>query len=379
MPERENPEGLQLKMDSRTKRCKLAILDGLTTPADAGMYMLDAIDQASRNFQGGQLVQGRFVLPISQEQQLLNMSMDLNQTYEDNDYLRVNGRIPFVDPTSGQILGLYYLTHESPFRAKYHFSEPLGGRPMNINHRQAVMRAHVEGIKPASGRDLPEIEILALRADKTGEMIDYLNHGNTGISLSDLAWQLARLHRTCFEYAHDDNQATEAGQREILENNPVVVALHHDQLVAVGLIEGDDSFNFGVHLSEPTYYTHPDFQRQGISTSLRIAVDQLIDNPRYLVEHGSTIVFSESIRAISFLASLRSGNAIAAIIDPRYPNRQVLGPIDGNLGNAYTYIGPANPHTGLMPMGLSFNMSNNITPYFEDIPNQFLINGHWIK
>lgn len=73
------------------------------------------------------------------------------------------------------------------------------------------------------------------------------------------------------------------------------------------------------------------------------------------------IVFNESIRDSSFPLCLANDCRLAATRDMR---------ISGNLGDAYTAIGPANPERGYMPMGLTYYPDPRVEAMLDD---QFIL------
>ncbi len=255
----------------------------------------------------------------------------------------VNGRIPI--PGTGQ--SLFYITTENPSRASYNLE--------GISHEQAVA-------KGMRGRELrnnsgwvEQTKSELVRNGITVHAVDFTSGIDmlTGRSLEldgqqpdieVIASQLASLFSLGFEYSHDPAQQTTARQRAILESSPVLLARKNGQVIAAGVMETDSKFDFqGWKLVEPTFVTQPgnEYRGIGISSVLRHEMRNLINSANYLQCYGPTIVFCESIRASSGPLSIANGYDLAAHSESG---------ISGNLGEAYTYIGPANPNTGMVPM-----------------------------
>jgi hypothetical protein len=272
------------------------------------------------------------------------------QIHPANDFgisTSVNGRIPI--PGTGQ--SLFYVTTENRARQSYN--------PEGNTHEQAVA-------KGMRGRELrnnsgwvEQTKSELVRNGITLHAVDFTNGIDmlTGQSLeldgqqSDIeviASQLAGLFRSGFEYSHDPAQQATAGQIAILESSPVLLARKNGQVIAAGVLEADSKFDFqGWKLVEPTFVTQPgnEYRGIGISSVLRHEMRNLINSANYLQYYGPTIVFCESIRASSGPLSIANGFDLAA---------DVGAGISGNLGEAYTYIGPANPETGMVPMILTY-------------------------
>lgn len=172
----------------------------------------------------------------------------------------------------------------------------------------------------------------------------------------EITEEIIRVHSNAFAYAHDSSQRERGGILSIIEHNPTVVAYHKEnrELAALGYLEKDDRFSFNnLNLVEPTYFTDPKYEKNGLSMHLRKATQRLLDmsNQIDVYNNQPVIVFNESIRITSFPLALQSGCELGGEIDTS---------ITGDLGDAYTYIGPANPQTGLMPLGVTYYIDPRI-------------------
>jgi len=345
-------ESFQVSIQESTHRVKGKRFDSVTRdPESLIKDVLSLWSVGTREFQNP-LVQARHVCPIDQEAELLELVSERNAILPSDSQVRVNGRIPFMDPDTDEHLAIYFTSIEDSSRAQFN-------SPNQVDHGTAIQTFMEKGL--SEPRPLPEgVEIRAIRELQDGEIYDYLSDEVLEeMDTETVARQLAELHTQSFAHAHDRSQTKPSGQSEILKENPVIVAIDTttNEIVAAGLMEQDTDFNFGITLTEPTFYTARDYRRQGISTHLRKTMQHLIDMPTYFNRgYQPTIIFNESIRGSSFIGSLRAGCKLSGDLQATGDSNG----IDGNLGNAYTYIGPANPETGLMPMGLTHWTSNSI-------------------
>jgi hypothetical protein len=323
-----NPE--RFKPHDATQRVKVAV-PGITVPTIAVQSVNEAWEVAVQKGYLTPLVQARAILPISVEEDLLREAALMeNGTV-------VNGRIPFRDPGSKKDLAIYYLQIEDSRRRRYPFQDTR----KDITHREAVERARKEGLKSYENDHNYQLVGLAPGGELFGNGRSY--------NIKILAEKLVQSHKACFVYPHDPKQQTIEGMIDILENNPNVIAFTQTgEVAAVGVMELDSSFSGlpDINIYEPTFWTVPDHRRQGLSVGLRQEMMRLSNSI------GSTIFFSESIRATSFQTSQRAGCRLAGNADLS---------ISGDLGKAYTAIGPANPDTGFMPMGLTYYTSKDIS------------------
>jgi len=264
----------------------------------------------------------------------------------------IKGGVNAVVGIPGSAENLYYITFEHPGR--------LGHNGTSITHNETIRR----GLEMRTIRSLEWYKNLKIELQNQGILIyalDFTSSQNgieifsgrdSPINLNKASEQLASLFQYGFEYSHDPAQQTISGQENILNSNPVLVAVHDGIIVAAGVIEQDPRFNFNNwSLSEPTFVTLPDqrFRSKGISSLLRNEMLRLINHPLYLKNHGQGIIFCESIRGSSGKLSVANNYLIGEDLD-------ILG-CNGDLApqtGAYTYIGSANPQTGLAPMILTY-------------------------
>lgn len=294
------------------------------------------------------LVQVRAVLAQEAEVNLLGGVDRLTEMVSASGFeasARVAGRIPFRADSG--LYSIYYIHLESSRRPSY--------KPDHcVSHENAVLAGYEKGRNPGA-KPLPgEYSLYAL--DFSGEFpIDILSGETVHINRDLFCREVSEVHKLAFEFPHDPSQQTPEGVREIINNNPVLVALdelHH--IASVGFLERDDRFTFeGISLVEPTYFSHPEHGNKGLSSHLRQTTQRLADMSASinLYNNMPLIIFNESIRHTSFKLCIENGGNLAGSID---------SPITGNLGDAYTAIGPANPETGYMPMGLTYFISQEI-------------------
>lgn len=303
-----------------TERVKIAV-PGITSPADVASCVPLAWQTAQKVGFQHPLIQVRAVLPVSQKDDLLAAVAERGA--------EVNGEIRLLHSETPH--AIYYIQKEDPRRLRYQFQNP----DKDITHEEALQRAGARGITIYTSDLNYHIETFHPSgvSSVTGREMD----------TAMLAEELVDSHQRCFAYAHDSAQQDVNSVHGIIENNPLVVAFRRDgRVAAVGLMERDEKFTGlpDLRVYEPTFWTLPEDRRKGLSIGLRQAMMALVDCM------GKTIFYSESVRPTSFQTSLRAGC--------RY---------GGNLGDAYTAIGPANPESGLMPMGLTYYTSRDITIY----------------
>lgn len=322
------------------QRIKGLTLNRVSTPEQA-VKTIEALWILARTFDAP-LVQHRAIVSSDREQELQYLTFGTNSTQPG---IKVIGKIPFKAPA--QQFGLYYLQRESPNRAGYTFNNP----DLNINHISAVEKGLLRRQTPPQALD-SRFEIQALDYHYNGG-IDLLTGEHAFLTQDRLVHEVIEAHKKAFEYPHDKAQRQEEGVQGILSKNPVIIAFDKEEqrVASVCLIEQDPRLTFaGITMVEPTYFTLPEFEGRGLSLHLRLATQRLVDRSQDLGLYDTRpiLLFNESIRSSSFQLSLRSGCSLGG-------NPSSI--INGNLGEAYTYIGPANPQTGLMPMGLTYYAS----------------------
>lgn len=283
------------------------------------------------------LVQVRFILPLSEEEQLLDTATAFHAF---GNTARVNGRIPFQG--RGREVALYYIQSESLDRPSY---IPVS----QTSHEEALEKGRI--IRNRSIPTLPEGFEIAVIEFINGHARDILHdQPYENLCQEELAIQLALAHRDSFQYPHDFAQQTEEGVMEILNANPVIFAIDRNEnaIASVGYLEADPNFSYSdITLIEPTYFTRPRYEGKGLSSLLRKATQNLVNHSQDIIRYNGAplLVFNESVRTTSFPLSFGNGCELAGTADLR---------ISGNLGDAYTAIGPANPDVGFMPMGLTY-------------------------
>ncbi len=326
LPVLENPDW---SFYENTQRIKSVLFEPTTT--ERAIYELSAIWSDGKMRYETPLVQVRAILPIEEELDLISQTNNLSV----NIQASVNGRIPFQ--INNQNYGLYYLQAESNQRRAYRHENHLA-------HEQAVelglQKRRGHEIRPIpAGYSIHAIEFINNNA------IDLFTGNGVSICLDHLANEIVRVHKRAFDYPHDPAQRTLQGARDIISNNPIVLALNPSGCVAsVCYLERDNRFTFGnIALVEPTYFTDPKEEGKGLSSLLRQTVKMIVEIDRGY--NGSPIlVFNESIRHSSFPLCLENGFHLAGD----------LKTISGDLGEAYTAIGLANPNAGCMPLGLTY-------------------------
>lgn len=330
-----------------TKRIKKVVFDK-PTDVDDGLRETLELWKAAREIYDSPLVQFRAIFDHTNEEKLLQTVSGINEKISEHSTdarLSIAGRILFREATG--VYGIYYLQIESSKRPSY---------------RDEKYLIHPEAVKKGIERrhrtqwELPEgYSIRAL--DFSGQPLDILTGEKLDIDCGRLAEQIAEVHRESFKFAHDPAQQTRDGVMEILKSNPTLVCFDPKGMVSsVGFMERDSRFTFSDSvLIEPTYFTRPIDNKKGLSSHLRQATKRLTEHYSSVSAYNGKpmIVFNESIRHSSFVLCLENGCNLAGTPDLK---------ISGNLGEAYTAIGPANPETGLMPMGLTYYISPDINP-----------------
>ena len=335
----------RFKADLSTQRIKPVLFEEVSDPWALTNTANRAWDQARRELDYP-LIQVRGVVPMALERELI-------REVEGSGPFAVVARIPFnIDREPAAI---YYVQAEVNGRPGYKFADD----DLNISHRQALARASEKMNR--GFKILPDgYTVRSMIPDSSGSRMQATNDKHFFMDTPELAKVLVETHKACFEYPHDSNQQDVYEVEKTLRNNPIVLAFDvRDNVVAVGYIEKDKRFTLGngLTLVEPTYWTLPTHRHAGASYHLRQAAKDLYD------QEGNIICFGESVRSTSFVLILASGYELAGTDDLA---------ITGNLGDAYTAIGPANPGVGYIPMGASFHTSSNIRVNPE---NRFVLNG----
>jgi len=291
------------------------------------------------------LVQVRVILRLTDQEHLLASVAGLAVQ---GASAWVAGRIPFR--VYGQEFAIYAVHLQASGRPSY-------ATPDGIDHATAVSRGYDRrgehlGLREPDGFTLHAVEFV----DGVARYLD----GDSAplLQLDALARELAHLHRLAFEYAHDPAQQSVDGVWAILQANPVLFATAADgTIVAVLYPERDARFSFGgIALIEPTGFTHPApiYRRHGLFARLSQTLVGLVQTGTPMTSYGGApvIMFGEAVRHTAFPAALASGAHLAGTRDLR---------IAGDLGNAYTAIGPARPDRGFMPMGMLYATDPRIT------------------
>lgn len=338
-----------------TNRVKGIAFTSISTPSEAVTGLEEGFSISRQENLANPLVQYRAILERSSESQLLDLLEQRNNNLPSWCHARLNARIPFGHMVGDY--GLYYLSIESPGRGQYGNSVDQ----LQITHQQALERARRMLIVPRNPGYI--IQALNLRDgtafDEDGNQTDPLFDQS---NRDQLVQSMIKANKKSFDYSHDPNQRTPQGLIEIINNNPILVAVpveNPNTVASVGIVERDSRFTYGdIALVEPTYYTDPDHERRRLSARIRRLTNLLVRNDEFnsYYDAKGTLVFNESIRASSFILSLRSGSKLGGDADSPM--------INGDLGRAYTYIGPAKPETGLMPLGLSYY--HNLYRYYGD-------------
>ena len=327
-----------LTTQETTQRLKSVRLNSLTQPIQITDRSVQIWEQAQQMFDHP-LVQVRGIIPVAEEDTLLDYAEELNgEVQEQNAEACVAGRIPFR--INGEDLGIYYLQMASKNRPVYRNGNWL-------THEEAVAQAAVKN-QSRINRPLPPGFSVKVLEWSNGQSRDILTGYEEHHDMEEMAARLAAVHKLAFAYPHDPAQQTAAGVYDILKQNPVAIAFDPQHEVAsVGYFERDERFTYGgINLVEPTYFTHPNKREHGLSSHLRMATERIsrMTDTIHTWGRNPAIIFNESIRNSSFVLSQQfcelAGNA--------------NGRITGNLGDAYTAIGPANPDIGYMPMGLTY-------------------------
>lgn len=293
------------------------------------------------------LVQHRCIVPLSDEHTLSKYQQDIQHQLGDDVRVWIPGGIPYR--VNGDNFGLYYLHIADNERIQYQVQND----PSNMTHAEAVNRGMVGRGKPS--KQLPTNISVATVADIEGRLVQVCGNAPIDLDEGHLIDALRWAHESSFAYPHDPNQRTESGIRNILTHNPITFAYDRkmERVAGAAFLEKDCTFTHGgIALVEPTYFTPSDYGRHGISSALRRANMELCAQSIPGFYGGKpVIIFNESIRGSSFGISLANRCSLPG---------GAIGRFDGDLGNTYTYIGPANPKTGLMPMGLTYTMNKSL-------------------
>lgn len=329
------------KVQETTQRLKLIDGDAPTVAARAWAQTRNLWHLAStREGFASPLVQYRCILPREEEECLIKYQSELQDYLGNSTRVWIPGGIPYQ--VNGEQFGLYYLQMASPDRHQYSFPDVT----QNITHTEAVARGLMGRNRPQ--KQLPDNIAIVTIADIGGQIVQICDNEPIGLSEDALIEALIRAHRTSFDFPHDKGQRTKEGLRSIMTSNPLTFAYDREttDIAGVGILERDERFTHGgIALVEPTYFTDPRYRQHGISGALRRETQRIFTRPNEAIYGGrSTIVFNESIRPTSFGISLASGSYLPSGFGDNF---------DGKLGEAYTYLGPANPCSGLMPMGLT--------------------------
>lgn len=312
--------------ETTANRLKGHCLSTSIHPQDAFEAVDRAWDSALSTHGDQAFVQLRCVIPLRQEDEIIRLNTRASSSDAESS---IAGRIPFLH--ANEAFGLYYLHRASIQRPSIKIDSPIQ------THQQALYAANkTRKVRPLDQEFQTHVVQFngSVAFDAlTDRQIPFLDREST-------VEQIQQLHRFSFDHPHDTSQRDQVGINKILDHNPVVLAAAASQIAAVGFIEQESQPMLGtVHLSEPTYFTHPEYRSRGLSYHLRQATKVWINT------QPNHICFAESVRYSSFPLSIGSGFRLAGTPDSA---------IQGNLGDAYTYIGPANPQTGYMPMGLSY-------------------------
>lgn len=328
-----------------TKRIKKVSFDSPTSPESA---LIETVElwKAAKSIYDQPLIQLRAILEQEHEAKLLSLIAEGNKRLDkDTSNLRIAGRLLFKE--GSKKYGIYYMQFESLNRPSYRDEKYL-------EHSKAVSAGFTKRSKEKWA--LPDgYKIYAL--DFSNGALDILTGEKLNLNPEDLAQKIADVHKLAFKFPHDPAQQTKEGVLDILMNNPTLVCFDQNGNVSsVGFMERDSRFTFSKSvLIEPTYFTHPAEGRKGLSSHLRQATKKLTERHHLVSGYNGNpmIVFNESIRHSSFVLCLENGCNLAGTDDLT---------INGDLGEAYTAIGPANPETGFMPMGLTYFISPSIDP-----------------
>lgn len=316
------------KMYEETQRVKSVLFARPVTPEDA-MRELASTWQMASSFPTG-LAQVRAILPLSSHEALVESVSAMNDCTS-NANVRVVGRLPFS--VDGELFGIYYLHAESTDRPSYN--------PSNMSHEAAVANGRSR-FASRRGQELHEGFRARAVELRNGVLTDiFTNEAISDIDVDNLVDELITLHSRSFQHAHDPAQRTREGVLDILSQNPNILVFNESgKVVSVGYLERDARFAFGgIALVEPTYFTDPDYNGNGLSLVGRRMTQELARNSSHLTSYGGApmLVFCESIRYSSFPLAIGTGFDLG-----------------GDLGEAYTTIGPASHETGYVPMGVTY-------------------------
>ncbi len=330
-----------------TQRLKGVRMNDISSPIHVGEETWRLWEQAGNHYETPQ-VQTRAIIPIDEEGLLRRVQEELQEAaLSTGGTARISGRIPFqIDE---QAFGLYYVDIASGQRRAFRDTKWT-------EHNEAIRQGFDKRSRYETRAVPPGYNISALEI-RDGKLRDILSGQWLEEDMEEIAAQVAGVHKLAFEYPHDPAQQTSEGALAIMMSNPTLVAFDiHRQVASVGYLEEDPRFTFaGIRLVEPTYFTHPgeQYRRHGLSSHLRQVTQQLVRHSYNSQAYNGDplIVFNESIRNTSFPLCIANGCRVAGTTD---------GSISGNLGEAYTAIGPANPEIGYMPMGLTYTVDPRI-------------------
>lgn len=335
-------------LQDTTKRIKKVEFEKQTS---ADLAILETLNlwEGARLIYNSPLVQLRVVLDMEEEGRLLGLADYLNSknkiALKGGGNLRVNGRLPFANGSKNY--GIYYIQAESQNRLGYIDTRHIG-------HNEAVQKGIQKRAEQNYKQELPEGYVVRA-LDFTNGSKDVLTNQEVCIDPERLAESISNIHKLAFQFPHDPAQQTKEGVLDILMNNPTLVCFDpYGKVVSVGFMERDSRFTFSdAVLVEPTYFTKPGESRKGLSSHIRQATRELVTRHGLVDAYKGKpmIVFNESIRHTSFVLCLENNCELAGTEDLK---------IDGNLGEAYTAIGPASPDKGFMPMGLTYYISPEI-------------------
>lgn len=332
-----------------TQRIKKVMFDVPVSAIDAVTETVNLWEVADKVY-NSPLVQVRAIIPSSFQDNLLSLvdKFKCSGSLSSQAKFDVVGRIPFR--SDNEDYGIYYIQLESETRKGYKDEK-------HIEHTQALQIA-LKKKEKHTVRLIPEGYKIHTIIFLDNQAIDVLTGEKLSFNQEELARQIIEVHKEAFkEDTHDPNQRSMEGALGIIRNNPTLVAIDNENSVcSVGYMEREDRFTFGnISLIEPTYFTHPTKDGLGLSSALRQITRRITSGQTEVPIYNNSpmIVFNESIRHTSFLLCIANGCELAGTNDLSIP---------GNLGEAYTRIGPANPDLGrgYMPMGLTYFINPRI-------------------
>lgn len=284
------------------------------------------------------LTQARIIIPIKNEAELVERVSKTNGLTRG-----VGAKIPFRHNDEG--FAIYYLQQSSD-RPQYRFND----QTKDLSHIEAVTKGYRKRATFDQNRPVDDRFLIQIDDYSDNEGVNIITGQTSSLPKDEFISQIINVHKSAFAYPHDESQRQQDGIRHILDHNPIITSFDKKKrkIAAVSFWETDPQFNFGdITLVEPTYFTDPSYEKNGLSITLRKATQDLVTRSSEITIYkgNPVIIFNESIRAISFPLCLQVGCDLGGDLN---------SPIQGNLGEAYTHIGPANPQTGLMPMGLTY-------------------------